>query len=206
MAAAIQGNRLELAKVVGDELGGGAEPEKLKGDVLSAANIKEAKLISKRASPRLAKNVNTDLMSKAKKRTYFGAGNTSNLSFIQFPSVDISSHLSDIGVSLGSDPSSVSESISLLKNVEHSRLKPLPSSTEVCDTSEFLAEDDDNDLENDTLGHLCGELLEEFVDMDIDHLSSDFKTVFKKNKSSSLTRSKKKPKVQVVRKHKSVSP
>jgi hypothetical protein len=37
------------------------------------------------------------------------------------------------------------------------------------------------------------------MDEDSDHLSSGFKTVFKKNEFSSLTRSKKKLKVQVIK-------
>lgn len=114
-------------------LDGGSEMGRPKGDgsfmqttIMAAANIKEMKLTPKRASPRLAKNAGTDSMSKAKKRAAWrnldcGAGNTSNLSFIQFLSVNISSHLSDIDVSSGCDPDSVSKSISLLKNVELSR-------------------------------------------------------------------------------------
>jgi hypothetical protein len=43
------------------------------------------------------------------------------------------------------------------------------------------------------------------MDEDNDHLSFGFKTVSKKNEFSSLTRSKMKLKVQVIKKYKSVS-
>lgn len=35
-------------------------------------------------------------------------------------------------------------------------------------------------MENLTLGHLCGDLMEEVMDEDGDHISCDFQAVFKK--------------------------
>ena len=153
--------------------------------VLAAATIDEVKKTPKRAIPRLAKHNDVDSMQKAKKRAAwknldFGGGNTSNFSFIHFPSVDISSRISDLGVSLGSTPSMVSDSINLLKEVELARSRPEPSTTDAFPKSDFLEEDDDDEIGNVTLSHLCGDVLEEIADDDIDHLSCDFRTVVKK--------------------------
>lgn len=65
-----------------------------------------AKKTPKRASPRLAKHNDIDSMQNAKKRAAwkklnFGGGNTFNFSFNHFPSVRISSSVSELGVSLG---------------------------------------------------------------------------------------------------------
>ena len=59
---------------------------------------------------------------------------------------------------------------------------------------------EEEDLDDTNVGYLCGEMLEDFVDDNSDHLSCDFKTVFKKNKSPSMSRPKRKPKVRVVKK------
>ncbi|ONM26333.1 hypothetical protein ZEAMMB73_Zm00001d007212 [Zea mays] len=55
---------------------------------------------------------------------------------------------------------------------------------------------------NLTLGHLCGDFVEEVMDEDSDHLSCDFHTVFKKNKSKGSSRSKGSTKIKFVKKHK----
>lgn len=193
----------------GFETKGDASP--MIASVVAAAMIPEVRQTPKRASPRLALTNDLDSMRKAKKRAAwknldFDTGNIPNLSFIRFPSVDISSRLSDMGISLGSNNSLASDSISLLKSVELERARPEPSSTEVVTNSNFLEDDNDSDLENGTLGRICGDLLDEFKNLDSDHLSCYFKAVFKKNKASSMTRSKKKPKVRVIKKHRSVSP
>ena len=53
---------------------------------------------------------------------------------------------------------------------------------------------EEEDLDDTNVGYLCGEMLEDFVDDNSDHLSCNFKTVFKKNKSPSMSRPKGKPK------------
>ena len=152
-----------------------------------------------------------DSMRKAKKRAAWknlnsSAGNVSKFSFIHFPSVDISSRLSDLGVNLGSNSKSVLESISLLKNNEVARVRPELARTDVFTEPVLLEDEDDFDLENGTLGRICGDLLDEFENLDSDHLSCEFKSVFKKNKASSLTRSKNKPNVRIVKRLKTISP
>jgi hypothetical protein len=74
----------------------------------------------------------------------------------------------------------VSDSINLLKEIELARSRPEPSSTDAFPKSYFLEEDDDDEIGNVTLSHLCGDLLEEIADDDSDHLSCDFRTVLKK--------------------------
>jgi len=51
--------------------------------------------------------------------------------------------------------------------------------------SDFLVYKEGDELENLTLGHFCGDLMEEIMDDDRDHLSCDFQDVFKKNKGTS---------------------
>jgi hypothetical protein len=68
----------------------------------------------------------------------------------------------------------------------------------------FQFDDEENyEFENLTLGHLCGEFVEEVMDEDSDHLSCDFHTVFKKNKSKNSSRKKGCAKIRVIKKHKS---
>ena len=58
--------------------------------------------------------------------------------------------------------------------------KTEPFSTE--DFSKYVLQSDEGDVEaeNVTLGHLFGDLMEEIMDDEYDHLSCDFKTIFKK--------------------------
>ncbi|ONM27490.1 hypothetical protein ZEAMMB73_Zm00001d007744 [Zea mays] len=61
---------------------------------------------------------------------------------------------------------------------------------------------DKYESENLALGHLGGDFLEEVMDEDNDHLSCDFHTAFKKNKSKGSSRSKGSTKIKFVKKHK----
>jgi hypothetical protein len=61
---------------------------------------------------------------------------------------------------------------------------------------------DKYESDNLALGHLCGDFVEEVMDEDSDHLSCDFHTVFKKNKSKGSSRSKGSTKIKFVKKHK----
>lgn len=105
---------------------------------------------------------------------------------------------------MGNNPCSISDSVCLLKDVEMRRARPGPSSTEGLVNSEILSDEEDNEFENITLGHLGSNLLEEILEDDNDHLSCDFRTIFKRNKALSLTISNRKPKVRVLKKHKQV--
>jgi hypothetical protein len=68
----------------------------------------------------------------------------------------------------------------------------------------LLDKEEDDDLDNITLGHLCGDLIEEVMDGDNDHISCDF--LFKKNKSKSSFKKKKIAKIRMIRKNKNGSP
>jgi hypothetical protein len=70
----------------------------------------------------------------------------------------------------------------------------------------LLDKEEDDDLDNITLGHLCGDLIEEVMDGDNDHISCDFQAVFKKNKSKSSFKKKKIAKIRMIRKNKNGSP
>lgn len=149
-------------------------------------------------------------MSKAQKRTAwknldFNDGNTLSSSFVSFSDSVLSSNVQNLGVSLGSSVDIVSDSVALLKMVEWDRLTACDSSKEIEDDSEIdiLDCDEDNKLDQLTLSHLCGDLMEEVMDVDNGHLSCDFKTVYKKIKSKSSNRKKNNnPKVRAVNKHK----
>lgn len=149
--------------------------------------IEEVHKIPKRASPRLAQYNDVDSMQKAKKWAAWknldlNGGNNSNFSFFHFPSVDIAASISNLGVGLGDNPGSVSDSISLLRTVEMARTRTEPSRTEVLAKSDFFSDDDQEELDDVMPGNLCGGLLEGTVEDDSDRLSCDFRTVFRKKK------------------------
>lgn len=148
-------------------------------------------------------------IQKAKKRAAwknldFSGCITIDLSFIPFSANEISSRVCALGVSLGNNPNIVTDSVNLFKDFELSRLRAKPSSTNVFSKNDLLSEEEDNEIENITLGHLCRDLMDEVMDDDNDHLSCEFRTVFKKNKSLSSTRSNRRQKVRVIKNHKQV--
>lgn len=103
----------------------------------------------------MAKHNDIHSVQKAKKwaawkNLDFSGGNISNFSFIHHPTVDISTSIQNLGVSLGSDPSSVSNSVSLLKNIELERTRLDPTCSEVLSKSDFLGDEDEdgNEFEN----------------------------------------------------------
>jgi hypothetical protein len=163
-------------------------------------------------SPRLVGASEEHVMDKVKKwaaHKNFESieGKTSN-SFLSFSDVVVQSNLSNIGVNLGKNDSEVSYSIKFLKTLEAKCLPPKLSSKVMEDDLRpaFLDNDEDDDLDSITLNHLCGDLMEEVMDEDSDHLSSEFQAVFKKNKSKSSTKKKKIAKIGMVRKNKNDSP
>ena len=110
----------------------------------------------------------------------FSGGNFTDFSFIPYSDAAISSSISHLGVSLGSNPSLVSSSINILKEVEMARITTEPSSMEDFSKSVLLNDEDEEEAENVTFGHLYGDLMEEIMDDEYDHLSCDFRTIFKK--------------------------
>lgn len=104
---------------------------------------------------------------------------------------------------MGNNKNEVDNSIFNLKHREYERLSLMPTSeaheSNGCEDSQHDDLDNDFDLENLTLGHLCGDLMEEVMDEDSDHLSCDYVTIFKNNKSR---KSKNKSKIRVIKKTK----
>jgi hypothetical protein len=146
-------------------------------------------------------------MEKAKKRAAWknlDSGGNDTLTRFSSDHV-IVSKASRLGVVLGSNPKQLMNSVALLKKHDLSQLESEPEC--LVDDLDFIndqiadLEDEDYEFENLTLGHLCGDFMEEVMDEDSDHLSCDFQTVFKKNK----LRKKGKAKVRIVKKHKTYS-
>lgn len=110
--------------------------------IKEAANIKEHVLA--RAERRVAwRNLEFD-------------GN-SNLSFISFPELVISSNPRDLGVHIGNNVVEISDSVNNLKAIELNRISNPPSMKEENEDveSENLLSNNKMDVENLTLGHLC---------------------------------------------------
>jgi hypothetical protein len=175
--------------------------------ILVAAGVKEAAASPTRASPRLAGVIDQHAMDKAMKRTAWKNLDTegNNLSLCSFFDDTISFKICSLGVDLGSSPKQIKESVVLLKKLDlHHMVTQLYLCLDNSDSDNGqneIVEDEDHDIENITLGHLCGDLMEEVMNEDSDHLSSDFQTVFKKNKSRFSSRKKGSPKVRIVKKH-----
>lgn len=186
----------------------GQSPMRKLAPFAAAAAIKEAVGVSPRSSPRLAATADLHAMEKAQKRAAWKnlehEGN--HLSFLGFSDSVISSKFNAIGVALGKHEKQITASISTLKSTEQNRLDLLTPNLEqggLDYDSDFLANtEEDYDWENPMLSHLCGDLMEETFDKDSHHLSCEFDTVFKKNKSRSSTRNKKSAKIKVLKKHK----
>lgn len=126
-----------------------------------------------------------------------------HISFLSFPNNVAAANISNLGVTLGNCSKEILDSISSLRIIEQNRLSTKLSSKVVeneVSESELLDNDDDNDLENLTLCHLCGDLMEEVMDYDSDHLSCDFQAIYKKNKSRASFRKKKEAKIRIVNK------
>jgi hypothetical protein len=181
--------------------------------LVAAAGIKEVLTTPTRSSPRLAGAIEEHVMDKVKKRAALKnlepiEGKTSNSSFLSFSDVVVHSNLSNMGVTLGKNDSEVSDSIMCLKTLEAKCLPPKLSSKEMEEQHNIalLDSEEDDNLDNITLGHLCGDLMEEVMDEDSDHLSCDFQAVFKKNKSKSSSKKKKIAKIRMARKNKNGSP
>lgn len=170
--------------------------------IWGAAAVKEIQGSATRASPLLANVAGDRVLDHAKKRTAWKnlEGNEGN-SFLSFKDSCLLSSFSNLGVLLDNNGIDPSVSLTNFSRLEHESLS-LACSSDEHGASVDSGKDDEEvnfDFENLTLGHLGGDLMEEVMDEDDDHLSSDFKTVFKKNKSRGKNKS---AKLKVVRKYK----
>lgn len=174
--------------------------------IRAAAEIKEAISVAPRSSPRLVGVADNHVMERLKKRAAWknlenGEGNP--LSILSFDDSVVASKISSIGILVGDVKTTTNESILKLKLVENDGLSRRPASTtlvsQLVSDLENIEEEEDLDFENLAPGHLCGDLMEEVMDEDNDHLSCEFQIVFKKNKA---TNKKNRAKIiRVVRKH-----
>jgi hypothetical protein len=183
------------------------------GALSTAAGVKAVLATPTRSSPRLAGAFEEHVLDKARKRAALKnlepmKGKNPSSSFLSFSDAVVQSSLNSIGVALGNRDSEVLDSIRCLKSIEAKRLPPTLSSKEMGDHRSIavLDNEEDDDLDNITLGHLCGDLMEEVMDEDSDHLSCDFQAVFKKNKSKSSSRKKKLAKIRMARRNRNGSP
>jgi hypothetical protein len=176
-------------------------------DILeAAAGIREVLLPPTRSIPRLTGVADCHVMERAKQRTAWknlDHGGTFSASCPPLYHV-IVSKVNNLGVDMGSNDIQICESVSLLNIVENpNSISQISMDSSNMDCDQFKNDEEENyDFENHTLGHLCGELVEEVMDEDNDHLSCDFHTVFKKNKSENSSRKKGNAKIRVIKKHK----
>jgi hypothetical protein len=70
---------------------------------------------------------------------------------------------------------------------------------------DFNVNEEDNEFENLTLSHLSGDLMEEVMDDDSDHLSCDCCLQENKNKSRAVSYKKKSAKIRIVKKYRNGS-
>lgn len=119
--------------------------------------------------------------------------------FTFFSDIVIASKLINLGLDVSKKAKEVLGSVRCLKlqNVTECQLF-FPRIVEEVDSDVVCVEsDEDNGINNVTIGHLCGDFMEDIMDDDNDHLSCDFKIVFQKNKSMSTFNKKK---IKIVRK------
>lgn len=169
--------------------------------VRAAANIKEVVATQPRSSPRLVDVVDSHVMERAKMRPAWRnleSGEGTSLSILSFSDHVVSSKFANLGINLGNDDLESRDAVWSLKQLEFDRISSIPTSeVEVLEVDDTNKKEEDLDIENLALGHLCGDLMEEVMDEDSDRLSCDFQTVFRKNKS----RKKNNPNIRVVKKH-----
>uniref|UniRef100_A0A0E0B0T5 Uncharacterized protein n=1 Tax=Oryza glumipatula TaxID=40148 RepID=A0A0E0B0T5_9ORYZ len=168
--------------------------EAFKERVARAANIKETVMTPKRSSARLGCNSGVHSVEKAKKRKAWKnlelqQGNEVN-SFLSFSNSSITSSLQNLGVLLGASSDEITDSDCSLKKTEDERINS--SLSLVRDNLDKLDDGDsseeEDDLNNLVLGHLCGDLMDEVMDEETSHLSCDSKKVLKAYKSKSRSK------------------
>lgn len=159
-----------------------------------AANIKETVMTPKRYSARLGCNSGVHSVEKAKKRKAWKnlelqQGNEVN-SFLSFSNSSITSSLQNLGVLLGASSDEITDSVCSLKKTEveriNSSLSLVRDNLDKLDDGDSSEEEDD--LNNLVLGHLCGDMMDEVMDEETSHLSCDSKKVLKAYKSKSRSK------------------
>jgi hypothetical protein len=123
------------------------------------------------------------------KRNLEGSGNSSN-SILSFSNEHIADHITSIGISMRNETKNVQSSILLIKNVEKGR-SGLTISHKVHELEEL--DDTDCDFDHETLNHLCGDLIEEEMDIAVtDHPLVSKLHKLRKSKTDNLSNSSRK--------------
>lgn len=125
--------------------------------------------------------------------------------FLSFSNASIVSDLLNIGVDLGGSYSKISDSILSLRKVEEDRIsKSLPLSNCLCNevNNKGFSSKGEEELDNLVLGHLCGDLVEEVMDEEKDHLSCGVQKFSNKSnrKNAEIRRGKRKVRVAIRKK------
>ncbi|TVU25577.1 hypothetical protein EJB05_28078, partial [Eragrostis curvula] len=98
----------------------------------------------------------------AKKNLKIPKGTELENSILSFTNKQITDSIKNIGISLGKEDSTVQSSVSLIKKIENDRFKvPVPKTGE---DSHLDVDDSDCDIDQITLGNLCGDLTEVVMD------------------------------------------
>lgn len=184
------------------------EKAKEEEQILMAANVSEVVTTPTWASSRLAGMDEAHAVEKAGKRKAWknleSRNNASN-SFLSFSNASIVSDLLNIGLDLGGSCSKISDSILSLRKVEEDRIsKSLPLSNCLCNevNNKGFSSEGEEELDNLVLGHLCGDLVEEVMDEEKDHLSCGVQK-FSNNsnrKNAEIRRGKRKVRVAIRKK------
>jgi hypothetical protein len=90
------------------------------------------------------------------------AGNKKSASFTNFSDSHISSNLSSVGISLGSQSRDIAVSANVLRHLEYERLTVIPKVSTAVETT--LLEDD----EDETDGHLLSSLVGSISEVDLE--------------------------------------
>lgn len=200
------GKKKMVAAVAGtigsDSVAAGASlPNGCSKEVMEAAAVADVLDAAPRASPRLANVAGDRVLDRAKKRTAWkNLEDNKGKSFLSYKDSCLMSSFSNLGVLLDHNGDKSSVSLNNFRRLEQERLCLASSCVENDVPNESCTEDEEEnfEFENLTLGHLCGDLMEEVMDEEDDQLSCDFQTVFKKNKARGKN---KKAKFKVVRKN-----
>lgn len=111
-------------------------------------------------------------------------GNEFNNSIVSISDSVFSSNINSIGISMGENENEIFSSVSNIKCGEFDRLQANPSNKNSDEAYLDASDEEENfEIDNITIDHLCSGLIEEPKDEDADHIGSDRQTVSRKNGS-----------------------
>jgi hypothetical protein len=125
-----------------------------------------------------------------------GNNSISQDSFIHYSNEQVVHNLNALGISLGNSLDSVSSSISRVKELELKRLETQPNTDRICHVfdKEEREEMENEEIDKLILNLLCGEIMDEVMDLGIAYPMDCKNTPGQKSSSSSKNRKKSKEK------------